>query len=80
MKYYTPPQLAKLAGVNPDKILSWIRRGILKASNLSDGAKHPRWRIAEPDWIVFLDSRSNANRQATSRPRRKKETTGREWV
>lgn len=81
MKYYTPPQLAKMAGVNPDKILSWIQRGILKAANISDGLKRPRWRVAETDWQKFLDARSNTNRAVPQRTRRTtKPPTGRNWV
>ena len=31
----TPPQLAKMWGVGPDKVLAWIRNGVLQATNVA---------------------------------------------
>ena len=51
----TPPQAAKLLGVNADKIRAWIATGELKATNvvLRHGLAQPRWRIAEADLEAF---------------------------
>jgi hypothetical protein len=42
----TPPKLAKLWGVSPDKILTWIRSGELRAVNVAtDSNSRPRYLI-----------------------------------
>jgi len=52
--YYTPPQLAKLWGVAPDKVVRFIRAGELRAIDLSQHqGGRPRYRIAEADKIDF---------------------------
>jgi excisionase family DNA binding protein len=68
----TPPQLARRLGVKPDKILTWIRTGELRAVNLAtrrDG--RPRWLIDEADIAVFEASRQaqpGRARQRRARP------------
>ncbi len=55
----TPPQLAKLWGVSPDKILTWIRSGELKATNIAtDRSKRPRYLIDSKAIESFEVSRS----------------------
>lgn len=58
MKFYTPPTLARQAGVAREKIIEFINRGELRAINLSEGTR-PRWRISDDDWQAFLASKSN---------------------
>jgi len=54
--FLTPPEVAKRLRVSPDKILAWIRRGELKAVNVSNGGR-PRFRISPNDLGAFLTSR-----------------------
>jgi excisionase family DNA binding protein len=65
----TPPQLAKRYGVSPDKVLTWIRAGELRAVNVaSRPGERPRWLIDETDVAAFEARRAA---QATARvPRR----------
>jgi excisionase family DNA binding protein len=47
-RFYTPPQVAKLLVVKPDKVLTWIRSGELPAINVATDrklGKRPRYRI-----------------------------------
>lgn len=45
--YLTPPQYAAELGTNVGKVLSWIARGELRATNLADRlGGRPRWRIS----------------------------------
>lgn len=54
--YLTPPEIAKLLRVSPEKVLGWIRRGKLKAVNVGDGFR-PRYRVSRENLDVFLKSR-----------------------
>jgi excisionase family DNA binding protein len=60
----TPPQVARILGVNPDKVLGWIRSGELKAANLArrQGGR-PKYRIAEEDLQAFKNRRAVQPRQ-----------------
>ena len=57
--YLTPPQIAERYGVDPQKIISWIRRGELRALNVAavTGGR-PRYRISPADLAIFEASRS----------------------
>ena len=58
-RYSTPPQLAKRYGVDPTKILHWIKTGELRAINLAtDRNGRPRYRIAPADLAAFEVSRA----------------------
>jgi excisionase family DNA binding protein len=62
MKALTPPQVASLIGVNADKVLTWIRRGELRALNVSEGIR-PRWRIEHDDLMAFKATLANTPAQ-----------------
>jgi hypothetical protein len=55
----TPPELAARYGVEPAKVLAWIRQGELRAINLATRPTgRPRWIIYEEDVAVFEDRRA----------------------
>jgi excisionase family DNA binding protein len=54
--YLTPPEIAKLLRIFPEKFLGWIRRAELKVINVGDGNR-PRYRIRREDLHSFLRSR-----------------------
>ncbi len=55
----TPPELARMLGIAPDKVLSWIRAGELRAVDLSENrGKRPRWRISRESLDEFLKRRA----------------------
>ena len=67
----TPPQVAKQYGINPNKVLGFIRTGELRATNLAASLiGRPRWYIAPADIAVF-EQRRQAITPHKSRPRRK---------
>jgi excisionase family DNA binding protein len=67
----TPPQVAKRLGVSPDKILAWIRKGELAATNVAAGhGGRPRYRISEEDLAVF-QKRRQPSKPTTTPPRRR---------
>lgn len=45
----TPPQIARMWGISPEKVLAWIRSGELRAFNIS---RHPHGR---PRYLVDID-------------------------
>jgi excisionase family DNA binding protein len=57
-EYLTPPQVARVLHVRPDKVLSWIRSGELDAVDVSERrGGRPRWRIWRNDLDIFLERR-----------------------
>jgi hypothetical protein len=47
-KVWTPPELARRYGVNPDKVVSWIDAGELAAMNLATTTGgRPRYKITD---------------------------------
>ena len=55
-KYLTPPEIAKLLRVSPDKVLGWIRRAELRAIDVGSGSR-PRYRVSREDLDDFLHHR-----------------------
>ncbi len=71
--YLTPPAVAERLGVDPAKVLGWIRSGQLRATNLGDGALRPRYRISEADLSAFLSTRRAGPEPTISRVRRRRD-------
>lgn len=77
-KRFTPPQLARAWGIDPHKILSWVRSGELVAVNLATRpGGRPRYRISE-DAVTAFEARRSAQVQPTAmrQTRRKKADDG----
>lgn len=68
----TPPQVAKQLGVDPATVISWIRSGQLKASNLGKGDQRPRYRVQPGDLDAFLKKRQ-PTLQSSRKPRSEKQ-------
>jgi hypothetical protein len=77
----TPPQLAQRWGVDPDKVLAFIRNGELRAMNLAiSPTGRPRYRILMTEVERFEAAR--ATKPPAQQPRRRRRataTTGKEW-
>ena len=54
--FLTPPEIANRLRVSPNKVLGWIRRGMLGAVNVSDGLR-PRYRVSREALDAFLQGR-----------------------
>jgi hypothetical protein len=58
-EYLTPPAIGKMLGVSCTKIIGWIERGELRASNLATNrANRARWYVARADLDSFLAARA----------------------
>jgi excisionase family DNA binding protein len=69
--YLTPPEIAKLLRVSPEKVLGWIRRAELRAVNVGNGTR-PRYRVSR-EWLdAFLQVRE-VQPPAPRQVRRKRE-------
>ena len=55
--FMTPPEVAKLLRVSPEKVLGWIRRAELKAINVSSSMR-PRYRVSQESLDDFLEARA----------------------
>lgn len=53
----SPPEVAKRLRVKPDKVIGWIRSGRLRAVDVGNGRRRPRFRIDPADLADFLESR-----------------------
>jgi|GEM_PF-3707633 len=59
-RWLTPPRVAERLGVDPQKILAWIRKGELLAVNLAlTSTGRPRWHIDPKDLDKFLERRQS---------------------
>jgi excisionase family DNA binding protein len=56
IRYLTPPEIAARLRVDAHKVLGWIRKGDLRAINVSDGWR-PRYRVSPDDLESFLRRR-----------------------
>ena len=70
----TPPELGKLWGVSPDKILGFIRAGELKAIDVSSnrGSPRPRYLIDKKDVEAFELARAVVPPAPKTRRRRRR--------
>jgi excisionase family DNA binding protein len=66
-RYLTPPEVAKILRVTPEKILGWIRRAELRAVNVGNGMR-PRYRVSREFLDAFLEAREV---QPPSKPARR---------
>jgi hypothetical protein len=75
----TPPQLAKQWGIDPGKVLGWIRAGQLRAIDASARAngKRPRYLIDKADIATFEQQRAVVPSATPRRPAwRRRQTPG----
>jgi hypothetical protein len=60
-RWLSPPQIAKQLGIDPDKVIGWIRTGQLNAVNVaSHVGGRPRYRISSESLENFLRLRSTS--------------------
>jgi len=71
-RWLSPPQVAKQLGVDPAKVIGWLRRGELVGVNVADRlGGRPRYRIDPAELAAFLQRRSTArDPKPTRHPRR----------
>ena len=71
----TPPELAELWGISPDKVHAWIRSGELRAINVATTpGGRPRYVIDREDIIAFELKRSIVAPPQPRRRRSKRQT------
>jgi excisionase family DNA binding protein len=58
MEMLSVKDVAARLRISLEQVLTLIRSGALKASNVGLGIKRPRWRISESDLQAFLDKRA----------------------
>jgi excisionase family DNA binding protein len=68
--YLTPPEIAKLLRFSQEKVLGWIRRGVLWALDVGNG-RRPRYRVSRTALDDFLKAREF--KPPSPRPERKRQ-------
>jgi len=72
---WTPPELAREWGISPDKILTWIRSGELRAVNIATTQLgRPRYQIDAEAIESF--KRNRASRPAPKPPKKRRSQPG----
>jgi excisionase family DNA binding protein len=67
----TPPEIARRCRISPDKVLTWIRSGELRAINVATRpGGRPRYLIDEKDLADF-EARRAVVSSPTTKPRRR---------
>ncbi|MAT38732.1 MAG: hypothetical protein CL946_03930 [Ectothiorhodospiraceae bacterium] len=71
-EFLSPSEVAKALGVCHETVMLWIRKGELRAANVSRnrGSMKPRFRIRPSDLDLFLASRQPPPPPPPRRPRR----------
>lgn len=73
-RYLSPPDVARRYGVDPGKVLGWIRRGELRAVNVvATVGSRPRFRISPADLAAFEARRAAGPQPKVARKRRPKQ-------
>lgn len=78
-RFLSPPQIAKILGIGPEKVLHYIAKGELRAVNTSLSDR-PRWKIDPADFEAFCRGRSNQPKPEVTRRRRTLPTAKKSYV
>ena len=71
----TPPEIARLYGVSPDKVLGWIRAGELRAINIATKlGGRPRYLVDRIDLNAFETQRQVIPDPSPNRKRRHRDS------
>ncbi len=73
VRFLSPPEVARLYGVDQHKVLNWIRSGQLSAVNVGDGTQRPRYRISPEALAAFEAARAAGPQPRISRVRRRRD-------
>lgn len=77
--WLTPPQVAKMMGVKPDKVLYWIHTGQLNAHNIAkEEGGRPQYAVTPADLDIFKTRRST--RQPVRVKRARPKSSGKVYV
>jgi hypothetical protein len=71
----TPPQAAKVLGTTPEAVITLIRSGALKGSNVGRGNQRPRYRVTQDAIDTYLKSREVESSRKASKARRNPDVT-----
>lgn len=81
--YLRPPQVAEMLSVTHATVITWIRSGMLAASDLAlPGSSRPRFFVRREDLDQFIESRAvtpPTKRKARDKPP-KRPAGSRQWV
>lgn len=70
--WLTPPAIAEQLGIDPLKVISWIRSGELRAIDVAaKTSSRPRWRVSQVAFNDFLQRREARPAVKPARKRRK---------
>lgn len=73
-RWLSPPQVAEQLGIDPEKVIAWIRRGELNAVNVAENiGGRPRYRIDPQELAAFLQRRSTS---PAPKPVRRRKASG----
>lgn len=60
--FYSVTDVSRMLSVSPHTVRDFIRRGRIRAVNISDGLKRPTYRISEQELTRFTTNRRRRRR------------------
>jgi excisionase family DNA binding protein len=70
-RWLSPPQIAQVVGVTPEKIIAMIRSGELRAIDVATrGSRRPRFRVTPEDLDAWARGREAVPTPSPPAPRR----------
>ena len=66
---WTPPEIARDLRISREKVLNWIRNGLLRGVNVGE-ATQPRYRVFDADYDKFKIARTAVKPPPTRRRRK----------
>ena len=74
-RWLSPPQVGRIVGVAPEKIIALIRSGELRAINVATrGSRRPRYRVRPEDLESWARGRQAVPTPTPPAPRRRRQS------
>ena len=78
-RYFTPPAIAQMLGVDPATVRALLASGELRGFNVARrSCRRPRWRIS-PDALQEFEKLRAAVQKSEPKRAKRKQVTGKEW-
>jgi hypothetical protein len=79
-RWLSPPAVARLVGVTPEKIIALIRNGEMRAIDVATrGSRRPRYRVRPEDLELWARGRQAVPAPTPPAPRRRRQSGVKEF-
>jgi hypothetical protein len=79
-RWLSPPQVGRIVGVTPEKVIALIRNGEMRGINVaSRGSRRPRYRVTPEDLTAWARGREVVPTPTPPAPRRRRQSGVKEF-